>query len=475
MTDELTDYEKLRENPSLFVEEILGVSPFDYQADFMDHPSDRKVFVSGRQVGKSRTCAWIGLHYAVTHPGETVLITADALRQSSELFSQVRTEMGNAGISDDVWGVDRDTQTAVEFDNGSRILCLPTGRNGNKIRGYTADMVIIDECAFVDDAIIEDVIEPMMFTTNGELILASTPWGTSGYFYEKATHPDWHSTWDPENGGITSEQNPLIDEEDIEQFREGKTSAQLKREVLGEFVDNASTFFPPDLIKDCMDPEVEQESKEVYMGADLAAGGADETVLVMSDKHGNVFKIESYDISLMESANRIRNLDRHYDFETIVVDRTGIGEGAVEMLSQELGPRKIQDEYLSTQKKQSIYQTLKAEMEQGRVKFARNETLRTQLEDIVPNQTKTGNLSLHAEEGHDDYPDALALCVWGLPDTSGSGRTGARGSTGTINLGDLRANSGRTDQSPRPPKNRRGKNYNPNRGSRNFSSNNRRR
>ena len=460
MSDELTDYEKLREQPSLFISEICGVEPFFYQKEFMDTHHSRKAFVSGRQVGKSRTCAWIGLHRAVTHPNETVLITADAMRQSSELFATLRSEMAEAGITDSMWGVERDTQTVIEFDNGSRIVCLPTGRDGSKIRGYSADLVIVDEAAFMEDAIIEDVIEPMLFATNGDMVLASTPWGTSGYFYEKATSPNWHSTWDPESGGISSDMNPLIDDEDLETYKEGKTTAQLKREVYGVFVDNAETFFPPELIKSCIDDDVKRGEGDVYLGADLAAGGADETVLTMADEHGNVFNIESYDISVMESADRIAALDKHYDFRTIVVDRTGIGEGPVEMLKERLGHRKVKDEYLSTQKKQSIYQTLKAEMESGRISFPRDEKLRTQLEDIKPNRTKNGNLSLHAQSGHDDYPDSLALCVWGLPETAGgANRTGARGSTSAVSLGDLRRNAGRDDPAPRRPNGSRRKDY----------------
>lgn len=453
MSDGLTDYEQLREKPSLFVKQVLGVEPFSYQKEFMDHPSSRKSFVSGRQVGKSRTAAWLGLHRAVTHPDETILITADAQRQASELFSALRSEMSNAGISDEAWGVDRDTQTQIEFDNGSRILCLPTGRNGNKIRGYTADMVIVDEAAFVEDEIIEDVIEPMMFVSDGHLILTSTPWGTSGYFYDKST--SWaladgkYSTWDPDTGGISSYENPLIDDEEVDEYKEGKTRVQVKQEVMGDFISNVDVFFPPELIRKCMVTSPEREVDRVHLGADLAGSGQDESVFMLIDEAGNVFSLESHDISVMESAERIRALHNIYDFESIVVDRTGLGEGPVETLKAEIG-RIVDDEYLTTQKKQSVYQTLKYEMEAGNIRFPHDEKLKNQMEAIVPNTTKNGNLSLHAEHGHDDYPDALALAVWALPDTEGSDRsTGAKGATSSHTLGDLREQAGRTERTHR--------------------------
>ena len=83
---ELTDYAELREKPSLFVENICGVEPFDYQKDFIDADARHRVVSSGRQVGKSRMAAWLALHHAITHAHEQVLITAPSLRQSSLLF-----------------------------------------------------------------------------------------------------------------------------------------------------------------------------------------------------------------------------------------------------------------------------------------------------------------------------------------------------------------------------------------------------
>lgn len=432
----LTDYEHLRKNPSEFIDSAIGVEPFDYQKKILDSDSDRRVFVAGRQVGKSRTCAWMALHHALSHRNHTVLITADALRQSSELFSQLRSEMNEAGISDDLWGVERDTQTVIEFNNGSRILCLPTGRDGSNIRGYTADMIIVDEAAFIDDAIFEDVLWPMTFVTDGTIVLASTPWGSSGFFYESADKAD-----DPDSDWmkvqVSSYDNPRIDHDQIEEFKEGKTQRQIRQEVLGQFVDEADTFFPASLVRQCMSDGVERDTDEVVMGADLASAGNDETVFVLMDYDGNAFSIKQKDISPMKAAERIEALDLHYDFEQIAVDETGLGEGPVEMLHKRLG-NKIEGVYLSTSKKQSIYQTLKAEMERGVVRFPNNKDAKQQLENIGFKETKTGNLSLHARgNGHDDIPDALALATWVLPTTEGSNLARRRGMEEPVMLGGL--------------------------------------
>lgn len=440
MSLEINKLRELRDKPSKFVEEVIGVEPFYYQQEFMDHDSDRKVFVAGRQVGKSRVASWMALHYAVTHPDSLVLVTADALRQSSELFAQLQTELNNAGMAESAWGIERSTQTEIEFEHGSRIKVVPTGRNGNKIRGFTADMIIVDEAAFVEDTIFEEVIEPMTFVSGGTIVLTSTPYGASGYFYKKAQKSEisdarWHKTQ------VQSSDNPKISQEDIDDYKEGKTQTQIRQEVYGEFVPTGDQFFPSPLIKQCMDDEVERTTDDVYAGVDLASGGADETVIAISDAKGNIFSVETHDIGVMEARKRIQQLNSYYDFETITVDRTGLGEGPVAELRARLG-NKVEDVYLSTQKKQSLYQTMKASMEAGGVHFPPDRNIRMQLERMGYKKTKTGNLSIHAKgDFHDDIPDAMALAIWGLPETAGSGIKGAGGMTGMETIGGVRTKS----------------------------------
>jgi len=449
---DLTDYAELKDKPSLFTEKIVGVEPFDYQSNFMDDDSDRKVFVAGRQVGKSRVASWMALHYAVTHPDSLVLVTADALRQSSELFSQLKSEISNSGMSDEAWGIDRSTQTEIEFGHGSRIKVVPTGRNGNKIRGFTADMIIVDEAAFVEDQIFEEVIEPMTFVSDGTIALCSTPYGASGYFYRKAdgVDPDedrWHVT------SVSSADNPMIEQEDIESFKSGKTHSQIKQEVYGEFVPTGDQFFPNSLIRSSLndgvqrgiihygDNQVEREIDEaanVYAGVDLASSGEDETVISMCDEYGNVFRVENKNLDLIEARNRVATLHRHYGFEEITVDRTGLGEGPVQEMQHELGDV-VAGVYLSTQQKQSVYQTLKSKMQSGDVSIIHQKDIRLQLEQMGYKRTKTGNLSIHAKgDFHDDIPDAIALSVWGMSESDRGGGRGARGMTEPVTLGEVR-------------------------------------
>jgi phage FluMu gp28-like protein len=409
--------QRLLRSPSYFVEHYLDEEPFDYQEKFMDHDSDRKAFVSGRRVGKSRTASWLALWKAVTYSGAEVLVTAKAQRQSMELFNQIQSEMRTSDVSEDQWGVVRSTRTEINFDNGSRIIALPVGRDGSNIRGYGGqeNMIIVDEAAFINDSIFQEVLSPMMAVGGGTFILLSTPFGKKGFLYERFNDPKWYTMQVP------SSANPLIDDNFIDEQRQNLTSTQFKQEILGQFVESADSFFTRDELMDCASESVEKTSNTTYLGVDLASTGGDESVYVCIDDDGNVFHIEhTSDKPMTDAMGRIRELDSYYTFNKIMVDSTSLGQGTVDQVKEDLG-NKVQGFKFTNEKKQSLYNTLKNQLQNGNITYpyipgkndkAGNKMVNQCLE-LEYSYTSSGKMRIeHPPGGHDDFSDALSLAVW---------------------------------------------------------------
>lgn len=462
------DVERLLDEPSYFVDTWLDVSnddpdvddePFSYQREFMDHPSNRKIFVSGRRVGKSRTASWLALHQAMTFTDTNVLITAKAQRQSTELFNQVKREIRQSDIGEDEWGIVRDTRTEINFGNGSRIKCLPVGRDGSNIRGYGADMLLVDEAAFIDDAIFQEVLSPMLAVGEGQFILLSTPLDKSGFLYsrwDEATQaddvtPDEGTGWFPMR--VPTSANPLIDDEFIEEQRKNLTRGQFRREILGQFDESSNKFFTREELMNCAhQPEdVESGSWRVtrdprvsaYLGVDLGGQGADDSVYISIDANGNVFQIDSCEDGLSASMREIGRLHAMNDYDKIVVDATGLGEGPVEMLQEEIGAV-VEGFKFTNEKKQSLYNTLKNKFQNGDISYQFNpnandeyQKLFDQARELEYDYTSGGKVRIeHPSGGFDDYTDALALAVWAQ-----SQRNFARPGEGVrqpFNMGSLR-------------------------------------
>ena len=135
---------------------------------------------TGRQVGKSQTIGIKAAEHALNNPNHVVIIGAAIERQASHIFWMVKDYLYE-NFPKKIKG--RATMSFVELTNGSIIRCLPVGDDGLGIRGFTANVLIIDEAAFVNPRAWSG-IRPVLATTKGQLILLSTPFGTEGYFAE---------------------------------------------------------------------------------------------------------------------------------------------------------------------------------------------------------------------------------------------------------------------------------------------------
>lgn len=135
--------QKLRSDPVFFCKTILGFTPYSYQEKLLQTESKRVVAVWGRQSGKTTCIAIKVTHFVYTKSNKTVLIISKGLRQSMIMFGVIT----NMILSNDVLSrsVTRITRTQVWLSNGSTIVALPCSSSGANLRGYTADMVVMDE------------------------------------------------------------------------------------------------------------------------------------------------------------------------------------------------------------------------------------------------------------------------------------------------------------------------------------------
>lgn len=441
------DLKKVLEKPSFFVEEFIGVEPIDYQRAFLDCGEKRRIFVAGRQVGKSRASAWLALWYAVTHTDETVLILAKAKRQAMELFKTVKGEMRGADEMDESeWGIPRETRTVVEFDNGSRIVCLPVGRDGSNIRGYSADLLMVDEAAFIRDEIFQEVLSPFLAVGENTFVMTSTPLGKKGYFYERFEEAingenNYHVTH------AETRDNPYVGDEFLKEMEQSLTPMQYKQEIDGKFVESADAYFTTEEILDsdvAVGSPVKQETEKCYLGCDVAHTGDDASVYISMDAKGNIFDIEHTNgKKLTDAMGRIQELDKYHDYERIMVDATGLGAGVVDQLEETIG-RKVEGFVFTNPKKADLYSTLKDAFQNKEIRFRHERQagkpenkMATQLTALEYKYTGTGRLKIsHPSGGHDDFCDALALAHWARHDRPFT--PSDRESMKPFNLGDLK-------------------------------------
>src|SRR5208337_4537196 len=157
-----------------FAEKILHFHPYPYQELFLKDKSPRIAACCGRQVGKTTLAAIKALHFALARPDRQVLIVSAGLRQSMILFGRILSFIDRSFAATVL--LDVRTGTRVKFANGSEIVALPCGRDGGTLRGFTSDMILLDEANFIPDIVINSVIRPTTITRpDARIIMLSTP------------------------------------------------------------------------------------------------------------------------------------------------------------------------------------------------------------------------------------------------------------------------------------------------------------
>ena len=146
-----------------------GLAPDPWQFALMRDRPDRALLLCSRQAGKSMTVAAVALEQALNAANSTSLLVSPTQRQSAELLGKVRTlaMAQRPGLE-----LDQSSVLSMRLANGSRIVSLP-GR-AEVIRGYSADLLVLDEAAWIPDPLYESV-RPMLAVSGGRLIALEHP------------------------------------------------------------------------------------------------------------------------------------------------------------------------------------------------------------------------------------------------------------------------------------------------------------
>jgi hypothetical protein len=228
-------------HPSLWVKEQTGIRLDLWQQEALDCPTQYQAWCCSRQTGKSTTAAERTAWQVMTRNDQLVLLFSNSLRQSQELFRKVlkvykEVEEGPKRTDDNSY--------SLTLDNGSRVLSLPGSEES--ILGFTPNLVIIDEAAVVSEKFFK-AVNPMLAVSHGSLILASTPRGKRGFFWDVWKNKDEPgSQW--KTFSVVAEQCPRIEAKFLEQQLNLLGPDWFEQEYHCKFLEVSGTLFSDDMI-----------------------------------------------------------------------------------------------------------------------------------------------------------------------------------------------------------------------------------
>ncbi len=432
---------KLVDDPVFFAVLMCGdswlVNAPDHQKLLKDL-SPRQVAVCGRGWGKSLVFSRKNLWLLFTKPNIESLIISSTQRQSMIMFDYCNSTINANPLLREMVQRPGSTRTVIKLKpplNG-KLVALPC--SPNKLRGYHPDWIFLDEASIVPSDMITSEIMLMLTKPNVGFIMSGTPMAFDHVFRKAFLDTQRYSMHH-----YSSDTSPLVSKTQLSEWREMMTREEWQREVEALWVETTQTFFPMDLIAQCIDPELDNPnsvfkyvenlepkspyqntSRHYFAGLDLGKQ-VDYSVLAVVELrnkkmvrliHKRQFPLGTPYPEVIAYTAKAHQI---FDFEGLYVDKTGVGDAVVDELDC-LGIPGVEGIFFTDVEKENMLNFLKLLMEKKQLQIrGEDKQLMVQINEqqyeyVKPNTAQERiHLHFHHPKGrHDDQLFALALACY---------------------------------------------------------------
>ena len=310
---------------------------------------------TGRQVGKTMTFSHKIANHMLDNPNHQVIVVSLTEDQAQLIIIMILDYLEKNYKNIIQKGKNKPTKSRVWIKNGAHVISRPVGNTGDAVRGFTGNVLYIDEASGMPELMWKAAM-PTLMTTAGQIWMSSTPrgkfigGGTEKNFFYKCWE-NKENRWKVFN--ITSEK-VIKEREIVDDWTEEKRDKALKflknqRSILSEiefaqeyeaqFLDDMRQWFEDELIISCMHgkrPETIKKDAIYFLGVDVARMGEDESTFEIFELIDNqLFQVENQittKTTLPQTFKHIKGLHSLYDFSKIFIDSEGIGVGVFDWL-----------------------------------------------------------------------------------------------------------------------------------------------
>ena len=339
---------RYRNNPVLFVQEVLNTKPDPWQIELLNHiaKGERRISVrSGHGVGKSTGASWAIIWYLLLRYPVKVVVTAPT---SSQLYDALFAELKRwvkelPPTLRDMLEVKQDRIEVKEAATEAFVSARTSrAEQPEALAGVHSDnvMLIADEASGVPEQVFE-AASGSMSGENAVTLLLGNPVRSSGFFYDTQNRlaSDWVTM------KVSCLDSPRVSREYVEEMKKryGEESNAYRIRVLGDFPrSDDDTIIPMELLELAKhrDVQASQHAKLIW-GLDVARFGSDRSALCKRKGNALVEPVKTWkNLDLMQLTGAVvaewEALPPSERPHEILVDSIGLGAGVVDRL-RELG------------------------------------------------------------------------------------------------------------------------------------------
>ncbi|MCX7993609.1 MAG: terminase family protein [Fimbriimonadales bacterium] len=389
---------------------ISGWYPHPGQQAFLGSGAPVRVLACGRRWGKTEVIAAEITRSLLCGAARQTLLVAPSQEQALLGFERVREFLQRTGARPVV----RRTPAPTLSVGDSKLWARSVARGGMLLRGRKAHLIIVDEAAYMPEAVVREVLMPMLADTGGKLALISTPRGKN-YFYRfylqgqedgvrvwSLRSPSWH--------------NPLLSPTVLQMQASLMTQRQFQVEYGAQFLDDVGQLFRTEWIDRALLLNLPDEGLTVA-GVDWARYRDFTALAVLRGTRGGAKLVALrrwQGLSWREQIEAVARELRLHAPTRVLCDRTGIGDPLLEAL-QQAGVPHAEGVAFTQGFKQNLIQNLALMLEQGTLQLLPEPALLNELYHFEATPTEHGVRLQGASGTHDDLVIALALALWALP------------------------------------------------------------
>jgi hypothetical protein len=362
-----------KNNPVLFVREVLGVKPDPWQEEFLGHiaANNRRISVrSGHGVGKSTAASWAIIWYLLLRFPVKIVVTAPT---SSQLYDALFAELKRwvkqlpAPLQEQL-EVKQDRIEVKEAPTEAFISARTSrAEQPEALQGVHSDnvMLVADEASGIPEQVFEAAAGSMSGHKAVTLLLGN-PVRSSGFFFD--THNRLKDDWVTMK--VSCADSPRVSDAYMDEMksRYGEESNAYRIRVLGDFPrSDDDTVIPMELLEAATNRDVAVSPiAKVVWGLDVARFGSDRSALCKRQGNAVTEPVKTWkNLDLMQLTGAVmaeyQALPPDQRPHEIMVDSIGLGAGVVDRL-RELKLPAIGINVAESPALGSTYRNLKAEL-----------------------------------------------------------------------------------------------------------------
>lgn len=218
----------------------------------------------GRQFGKSMLAMNLLLKWSLQHPNSIGFWVSPIYSQAKKVFDELVKALKSTGLIEST----NRTEVHIKLTNGSQIH-FKSAEKPDNLRGYTLDFLVMDEAAFMRDAIWNEILRPATLVKGKKVLFISTPKGKN-YFYNlymrgmSEQYPEYLSL------KYTSYDTPFITEAEINEAKNTLPTDIFNQEIMAEFIEDGGEIFRGYATSQIINKWIEPLPNErYYAGIDL--------------------------------------------------------------------------------------------------------------------------------------------------------------------------------------------------------------